>query len=502
MKIIDCFMLNDELDMLEYRLSSLYDHVDHFVLVESNVTHRGAPKPMFYALYKDRFEKYNDKIIHVLTTDIPKKLSDKEARENTIHHSHPYIYREQLQRSKILEGLRELSLDFEDIVLVSNLDEIPNPSSFSKLPNYLSMSPVIFRQKWYVWNHTMKRNKKWYGTSAFYYSHILRDNDILNKTRLVNEVGNFDDYFYLDYGWHFSWFGDLKRQINKIYSSSHYEYNHPFYQRKKSFRDLSKNKRFPNPIPTRIEYLSDSKISELPSNYTLLPHHDCNNEPNVYDTVIYNGEFELLKIRLEELYNVVDYFIILEGNYNKDEYLYPQISDELEEYDDKIIYVQLEDYDSLGESIHLYEMDKIKETISFLELKDNDFIYYSDIDYIPSYETIEINYFDFEVYELDFVTLKMRWFYENYNREVNSPHWGTILTTWEKLKDKSLSSFYLLRDEPVHSIIHYRGWFLCNFDNNYHEIDLKDVRTSSPNWDYYPFSKKHEDKKELLIDFN
>jgi len=130
MKIIDCFMLNDELDMLEYRLSSLYDHVDHFVLVESNVTHRGAPKPMFYALYKDRFENYNDKIIHVLTTDIPKKLSDGDAIKNTIYHSHPYIYREQLQRSKILEGLRELSLEFEDIVLVSNLDEIPNPSSF------------------------------------------------------------------------------------------------------------------------------------------------------------------------------------------------------------------------------------------------------------------------------------------------------------------------------------------------------------------------------------
>jgi len=502
MKIIDCFMLNDELDMLEYRLSSLYDHVDHFVLVESNVTHRGAPKPMFYALYKDRFEKYNDKIIHVLTTDIPKKLSDGDAIKNTIYHSHPYIYREQLQRSKILEGLRELSLEFEDIVLVSNLDEIPNPSSFKKLPNYLSMSPVIFRQKWFVWNYKMKKSKKWHGTSAFYFSQILRDNNVINTTRLVNHVKNYDDYFYLDYGWHFSWFGDLKRQINKIYSSSHFEYDHPFYQRKKSLRDLHINKRFPNPIPTRIEYLQDSTPSDLPPNYKELPFHDCNEEPLVYDTVIYNGESELLKVRLEELYNAVDYFVILEGNYQKDEYLYPKISSSFEQYDDKIIYVQLEDYDSAGENIHLHEMDKIKDILSFLDLKDNDFIYYSDIDYIPSYDTIEVNYFDFEVYELDFVTLKMRWLYENYNREVKYPYWGTILTNWSKLKNKNLSDFYNLKDEPVHSIIHYRGWFLCNFDNDYHIIDNSDTKLISPNWDYFPLHRKHENKTEFLIDFN
>ena len=89
MKIIDTFMFRDELDLLEFRLEYLYDYVDYFVLVESNVTHRGYPKTIFYSLYKDRFEKYQDKIIHVLSTDIPKVVSntitkeDKDGRRKT-----------------------------------------------------------------------------------------------------------------------------------------------------------------------------------------------------------------------------------------------------------------------------------------------------------------------------------------------------------------------------------------------------------------------------------
>ena len=39
MKIYDCFQFFNELDLLEIRLDTLYDHVDYFVLSESNKTH-------------------------------------------------------------------------------------------------------------------------------------------------------------------------------------------------------------------------------------------------------------------------------------------------------------------------------------------------------------------------------------------------------------------------------------------------------------------------------
>ena len=48
MKIYDCFNFFNELDLLEIRLNTLKDSVDYFVIVESNVTHSGQFKPLYY----------------------------------------------------------------------------------------------------------------------------------------------------------------------------------------------------------------------------------------------------------------------------------------------------------------------------------------------------------------------------------------------------------------------------------------------------------------------
>ena len=44
MKIIDCFIFYNELDLLFYRLSVLNNVVDYFVLVEATKTHAGNDK--------------------------------------------------------------------------------------------------------------------------------------------------------------------------------------------------------------------------------------------------------------------------------------------------------------------------------------------------------------------------------------------------------------------------------------------------------------------------
>jgi beta-1,4-mannosyl-glycoprotein beta-1,4-N-acetylglucosaminyltransferase len=69
MKIIDCFTFYNELEMLEYRLKTLYDTVDYFVLSEATLTHVGKSKKMYYD--KNKFKEYADKIIHVIVDDFP-----------------------------------------------------------------------------------------------------------------------------------------------------------------------------------------------------------------------------------------------------------------------------------------------------------------------------------------------------------------------------------------------------------------------------------------------
>ena len=45
-KVIDAFAFYNEVDMLEYRLETLYDYVDKFVIVEATMTHSGLDKPL------------------------------------------------------------------------------------------------------------------------------------------------------------------------------------------------------------------------------------------------------------------------------------------------------------------------------------------------------------------------------------------------------------------------------------------------------------------------
>ena len=307
--------------------------------------------------------------------------------------------------------------------------------------------------------------------------------------RLV-DVDEFpNEYFILESGWHFNWFGGVDPCITKIYTTSLSDRNQEFYFRKKSFRDLSLDKRYPSVNTSHIEKLESVSLKELPENIDKLPYFEPEKEPLVYDTFIYNGEKDALLIRLFELKDAVDYFLILEGNHDSD-FKIPELKNELAEYEDKIIYVQLEDYTNITSSLLAHELKMLQKSIEYLNLKDNDFIYYSQIECIPSYETLEVNYFDFDRFELEFVTLQMRWFYESFETEINDNYYGTILTNWNNLKNSSLYEFFKLRDESVHSIIQYRGWYLCNFFKHQYDLFESDTIVPTNQWDYFP--KLHE----------
>jgi beta-1,4-mannosyl-glycoprotein beta-1,4-N-acetylglucosaminyltransferase len=60
--LVDTFMFYNELTVLELRLNLLDEYVDRFVLVESEVNHKGGPKPLFFQENKDRFAKWAHKI--------------------------------------------------------------------------------------------------------------------------------------------------------------------------------------------------------------------------------------------------------------------------------------------------------------------------------------------------------------------------------------------------------------------------------------------------------
>ena len=66
MKIIDCFLFYNELELLKFKLKELNDIVDYFVLIESKYTFVGNEKELYYEKNKVLFSEYNHKIIHVI----------------------------------------------------------------------------------------------------------------------------------------------------------------------------------------------------------------------------------------------------------------------------------------------------------------------------------------------------------------------------------------------------------------------------------------------------
>ena len=111
MKIVDCFIFYNEIDMLLYRLETLNEYVDYFILVESKYTHSGKEKQIYYLENKHLFEIYDKKIIHILLDDFPYKFPNIDYTKNQQWDNEHY------QRNAIKIGIDKLNLCDEDILL-------------------------------------------------------------------------------------------------------------------------------------------------------------------------------------------------------------------------------------------------------------------------------------------------------------------------------------------------------------------------------------------------
>jgi beta-1,4-mannosyl-glycoprotein beta-1,4-N-acetylglucosaminyltransferase len=227
------------MDLLEIRLELLYEHVDYFVISESNRTHSNELKELFFMNNKNKFEKYLDKIIHIYE-DIPEDIYSYHLKEPTSDYnlqynkiieifkleeegglkSYPTFARDYIQREFIKLGL--ISCDDEDIILVSDCDEIPNPSAIDKIKQEGLINHCLMMDchNFYINNicHT-----NWYGNYSILYSETKNN----SLTHIRNLRYNFDKMF--DSGWHLSSMGGIERVKTKIKSFSHQEFNSSGY---------------------------------------------------------------------------------------------------------------------------------------------------------------------------------------------------------------------------------------------------------------------------------
>lgn len=149
--IIDCFPFFNELDVLELRLNILNDVVDKFVLVEASKTQSKLDKPFFFEENKKRYSQFLDKIVHIKVDDFPQE--NGWAMEN-------------FQRNCITKGIDQLNLNDDDIIAVSDVDEIWNPNIEYQIRNFFEKTTCFsIEMKYLVFFLNLETlNKNWVGT--------------------------------------------------------------------------------------------------------------------------------------------------------------------------------------------------------------------------------------------------------------------------------------------------------------------------------------------------
>lgn len=115
----DCFTFFNELDLLEIRLNILNEVVDRFVIAEATRTHRGQPKELLFEKHRARFAAFADKITYIVVDDL---LPEEDVAKDSFNL--PWV-NENRQRNALARGLADAKGD--DVILVSDLDEIPRP---------------------------------------------------------------------------------------------------------------------------------------------------------------------------------------------------------------------------------------------------------------------------------------------------------------------------------------------------------------------------------------
>lgn len=262
MKIIDSFIFYNELDLLHYRLQLLNDHVDSFILVEAKQTFAGNPKELYFEKNKHLFESFLSKIIHIVI-DLPYQYPNIDYSKNQQWQNEYY------QRNVIKEGIKNLNLSNNDLVIISDLDEIVDPNiliSLKKGDLKMDMEKKGFTliQDFYYYHLGCKSIKPWIRTKIVHYSLIQECS--VDEIRMKP-----DDYFFKIErgGWHLSYFGDSCFIQNKIKEFSHQEYNDSLHTSSSYIEEKIKKCESLFVHSKEFEYITIQENSYLPPMYDI-----------------------------------------------------------------------------------------------------------------------------------------------------------------------------------------------------------------------------------------
>jgi beta-1,4-mannosyl-glycoprotein beta-1,4-N-acetylglucosaminyltransferase len=232
MKVFDSFIFFNELELLEMRLNILNDVVDYFVITESPFTVSGNEKPLYYQENRDRFSKWNDKIINHITEEIPNDFShmlQKTKYHVAYNDTDPYgtrfidlpirFQRALFNRNNSAFGIEKAGASDEDLIITSDADEIINPYVLKDLSWFNSSNHYVAICNAYYYKLNFLYQDDWMGSRLCTWKHLK------NTTIDQHRQDHKNAYRIEDAGWHFSFLGNAENFKLKLASYEHTENN-------------------------------------------------------------------------------------------------------------------------------------------------------------------------------------------------------------------------------------------------------------------------------------
>ena len=235
----------------------------------------------------------------------------------------------------------------------------------------------------------------------------------------------------------------------------------------------------------------------------------------IIDSFLFFQELDLLEIRLEYLYPIVDKFVIVEARQsfkgNAKDYIFEKNINRYEKYLDKIIYHKIEDIHFIYEELIDFlkkSNSKVSKKISlFIEkhdyydknnlsyildsyhrecihialennCKDDDIILLSDLDEIPPFEIVRNLKLENKLNELSvFVQHEFQYYLNNYAKD----NWyGTIVSPYKLIKEHSLNQ--LRKNSSRCKVISNSGYHFTSIGNK------KSIINKIENWGHQEFN--------------
>jgi beta-1,4-mannosyl-glycoprotein beta-1,4-N-acetylglucosaminyltransferase len=232
MKIFDTFIFFNELDLLELRMNILDDVVDYFVIVEATVTFTGKKKPLYFAENRERFKKWEHKIIHHVTVDDNETFEKywdgvqyhRSMMENDIYKLPTHWQRECFQRDSAIYALLDPASD-DDIIITSDADEIANPKVIKIIDEWFNPNNhYVLRGPVYYYCLNLLCETKWMGPRVSTMK-MLKSMGVDKLRQSHPNAWSIDDS-----AWSWSFFGGADHVREKMDAYSHQEHNIPQFR--------------------------------------------------------------------------------------------------------------------------------------------------------------------------------------------------------------------------------------------------------------------------------